>query len=95
MVNEPKNHGQKLLRLDIDDADAILYEDMQAFGWSELAIAVQERACGTVFWTTDPIDSATFYGLDKLGVAYLPRWHSLSECTSVYISLSNKRKSAF
>ena len=62
---------------------------MEAFGWSELATAMQERAIGTMLRTTDAIDNTMFHGLDKLDVAYSPQWQSLSDCRSIYRSLTH------
>ena len=66
MAKDSKHHDQKLLRLDMDDIESCPYVDMKAFDWPELDEAVQTRAVGTVFWTTDTIDSTIFTGWTSL-----------------------------
>ena len=64
---------------------------MAPFDWVDLTSTIQDKAVGTIFWTTERIGLGFLKGLDQLNIAYLPRWSSFTECRAVFVSLGNKK----
>ena len=56
-------------------------------------VAIQERARGTIFWTTQMLDKNFFNGLEDHKISFYPRWRTPEQCRSIYIPLGDKTKS--
>ena len=93
VVRQPKHHDYKLISLRAEDDDRSEYEKMVEFDWADFASALQRKAVGTIFWTTERIDLTFLKGLDHHNVSYIPRWSSFTECRAVFVSFGNKKQS--
>ena len=60
--------------------------------WALLFEKYQERARGSIFWTTSEMTDEFFKPLEDMGVAFTPHWPTTAACTSVFIPVGDKTK---
>ena len=50
------------------------FKTMKPFSWADLAVAVREKANGTIFYTTQFLDHSFCDGLEDHNYAFCPSW---------------------
>ena len=99
IVNKIPFNAKKFVHLDkklvsLDEAEEKYdFSKMQPFTWGDLMVAIQERARGTFFWTTQMLDETFFNSLEDHKISFYPRWRTPEQCRSIYIPLGDKTKS--
>ena len=54
--------------------DRFDFKTMKPFSWADLAVAVQEKANGTIFYITQFLDHSFFDGLEDHNYTFCPSW---------------------
>ena len=65
---------------------------MKPFSWADLAVAMQEQAHGTLFYTTQFMGHSFFDGLEDHNYTFCPIFKTPERCSSIFIPFGNKKR---